>query len=232
MEGTIVAREAMEPETVEAMYELFQKYFVQRERRTFEADVADKDHVILIYAGAELVGFSTAQTSLENINGDELQVLFSGDTIVDRAYWGSGILERCWLELAVRISDQYQLPLYWFLICSGYRTYRYLPTFFKEFWPRYDAQTPPAAQALLDTVAQRRFGARYQDGVVRLPGGGALREGVSPVDERQLRNPDVAFFVRANPGHLRGDELACITRIAVDNLTPAGRRVWRRVTGK
>lgn len=232
MEGRIVRQEAVGPPTIEAMYELFQKYFVHRDRSTFEADLADKDHVILIYAGAELVGFSTAQTSLERINGDELPVLFSGDTIVDRAYWGSGILERCWLELAVRTSEQHQSPLYWFLICSGYRTYRYLPTFFKEFWPRYDAQTPPAAQALLDTLAQRRFGARYQDGVVCLPGGGALREGVSPVDERQLRNPDVEFFVKANPGHLRGDELACITRISSDNLTPAGRRVWRRVTGE
>lgn len=232
MEGKIVRREAVEPQTVTAMYELFQKYFVQCDRAVFDTDLAGKDHVILIYAGTELVGFSTAQTSLERINGDNLPIFFSGDTIIDRAYWGSGILERCWLKLAARTSELHQRPLYWFLICSGYRTYRYLPTFFKEFWPRYDSKTPQSVQDLLDTLAQRRFGARYQDGVVRLPGGGALREGVSPVDDTHLRNPDIAFFVKANPGHLRGDELPCITRISVDNLTPAGRRVWRRVTGE
>lgn len=232
MEGRIVRREDLESQTADAMYALFQKYFAQCDRGVFDSDLAAKDRVILIYASGNLVGFSTAQTCLERINGKELPILFSGDTIVDRAHWGSGILERCWLKLAVETSEQYRSSLYWFLICSGYRTYRYLPTFFKEFWPRHDSETPPTAQDLLDTLAERRFGVRYRGGVVHLQGGGALREGVSPVDDKLLRNPDIAFFVKANPGHWRGDELACVTRIAFDNLTPAGRRVWRRVTGE
>jgi hypothetical protein len=163
-----------------------------------------------------------------SIAGVELAVLVSGDTIVDRKHWGAGVLEPCWLRLALDVNREISGPLYWLLICSGYRTYRYLPTFFREFWPRYDIPTPPADQELLDAVARVEFGERYQNGIVRLKGG-YLREEVSPVDERQLRNPHVAYFVNANPGHVCGDELACITLIDESNFTKAGSKVLRRL---
>jgi hypothetical protein len=35
----------------------------------------------------------------------------------------------------------------------------------------------------------------------------------------------VSHFLRCNPGHARGDELACLAEIATDNLTAAGRRI-------
>jgi hypothetical protein len=35
----------------------------------------------------------------------------------------------------------------------------------------------------------------------------------------------VRFFVERNPGHIRGEELCCLARLARDNLTPAVRRV-------
>jgi hypothetical protein len=228
--GRIVDRCALGAQTADAMYALHARYFADHDRAGFDADLAGKDRVILMYAGQELIGFSTVEVSRESVAGRDVAVLFSGDTIVDRDHWGAGELERLWLVNALEVLERLALPLYWLLICSGYRTYRYLPVFFREFWPRWDVPTPPSMQSLLDTLARRRFGSRYRNGVVHI-GGGRLREGVSPVDPARLRNPHVAFFVEANPGHVRGDELACIARIAPSNLTRAGLRVLRRVRG-
>jgi hypothetical protein len=228
--GRIIDRRALGARTADAMYALHARYFADHNRAGFDADLAGKDRVILMYAGQELVGFSTIQVSRESVAGRGLAVLFSGDTIVDRDYWGAGELERLWLVNALEVLERFAMPLYWLLICSGYRTYRYLPVFFREFWPRWDVPTPPAMQSVLDTLAGRRFGSRYRNGVVHI-GGGCLREGVSPVDPARLRNPHVAFFVEANPGHVRGDELACITHITPSNLTRAGLRVLRQVRG-
>ena len=41
----------------------------------------------------------------------------------------------------------------------------------------------------------------------------------------RLRDPQVAFFARMNPGHARGDELACLTELSRANLTRAGQRM-------
>jgi hypothetical protein len=60
---------------------------------------------------------------------------------------------------------------------------------------------------------------------VRLAQGAALRPGVAEIDAQRLADPHVAFFRDINPGHARGDELACITELTLENLTPAGRRM-------
>ena len=39
------------------------------------------------------------------------------------------------------------------------------------------------------------------------------------------RRPLVRFFAAKNPGHLQGDELACLTEITRPNLTRAGERM-------
>jgi hypothetical protein len=116
------------------------------------------------------------------------------------------------------------------LISSGYKTYRFLTVFYKEFYPRYNCPTPPDIQALMDHLATQRFGADYHPelGVARFTKGATpLREGVASVTDERLRDPHVAFYIARNPGHVHGDELVCLTRIHPDNLTAAGKRLLR-----
>ncbi len=61
--------------------------------------------------------------------------------------------------------------------------------------------------------------------MVRLAHATPLRPGVAELESRHLRDPHVAYFTAANPGHARGDELACLTEVHPSNLTPAGRRM-------
>jgi hypothetical protein len=157
-----------------------------------------------------------------NVSG--ATVFFSGDTIVDRGRWGSWDLPRMWAQHVFGAADD---NTYWFLISSGYRTYRYLPLFFRDFIPRAggDATMKP----LLDTIAIAKFGDAYdpRTGVIRLAMPAPLRDGVSDPVTR-MTNPHVQFFVDANPGHAGGDELACLVRVDVANLTPAGLRMIGR----
>ena len=46
-------------------------------------------------------------------------------------------------------------------IVKGQRTYRYLRLFSKKFYPVYSSQTPKAIQAIMDQLAQTRFGNYY-----------------------------------------------------------------------
>ena len=148
-------------------------------------------------------------------------VFFSGDTIVARHRWGTFDLPRMWGRHVFAEADANS---YWFLISSGWRTYRFLPLFFRDFYPRDTTMKP-----LLDRVASSKFGDAYDPGtgVIRLHTPAPLREGVSDPEAR-MHNPHVRFFVEANPGHADGDELACLVRVAVDNLTPAGLRMIGR----
>jgi hypothetical protein len=192
----------------------------------FVADLAEKNWALLLEDESGLRGFST----LEIYETAGLTVVYSGDTIVERGAWATAALPKSWIAAVRALRERHPRgPLYWLLLTSGFRTYRFLPVFWREFWPRHDTLTPPEVQTLMDLLADQRFGPLYHQGagVVRFPEPQVLRAGLDEVPEGRLADPHVAFFLERNPGWVQGDELVCLTEIAETNLTPAGRRMWR-----
>jgi hypothetical protein len=232
--GSAVSRASVTHAERDEMYGLLQTYFCGTERERFEADLREKQSVILLRDtdSGRLRGFSTLMTITASIDGKEVVAFFSGDTIVDRDYWGERALSRLWaqtvFEEAERVLGQRPaVAVYWFLICSGYKTWRFLPVFFRTFYPNADGPTPPHAQRILDALGARKFGDQYlpASGIVRLRTATPLRPGIANVTAGRLRDPNVAFFARMNPGHVRGDELACLAELSRANLTRAGQRI-------
>ncbi len=213
----VVGRDELTRRDRDEMFALYTRYFATRARMVFERDLAEKEWVILLRDDDGAIdGFST----LMRMRVGDATVFFSGDTIVAQHRWGTTDLPRLWARHVFAAADA---NTYWFLISSGYRTYRYLPLFFRDFYPR-DATMKP----LVDRIATAKFGDAYdaRTGVIRLATPAPLREGISD-PELRMSNPHVRFFVEANPGHADGDELACLVRIDRGNLTPAGVRMLR-----
>ena len=115
------------------------------------------------------------------------------------------------------------------LICSGWRTYRFLPTFWREFFPRYDR--PMHAWQPLAKLASEHFGEQFdvKRGIVRFSKPACLRAEFRAVAEQRKMGPHVRYFEMCNPGHSQGDELVCLTCISDDNLTAAGHRMCDNV---
>jgi len=218
------------------MFELLSAYFEGTAREVFDSDLAEKDFVILLRdrGSAVIQGFSTCLQLRAPINGRDIVAFFSGDTIVDRRFWGESLLSRIWGQTifseADRISaERPDAEIFWFLICSGYKTFRFLPVFFREFYPNPCTETPCEMQAILDALGRIKFRERYDatTGIIRLETSTPLRPGVADINEQRLADPMTGFFIKKNPGHVRGDELACIAAISRSNLTRAGERMLR-----
>ncbi len=225
-------RSALSDHDIQQMFELFQTCFDQVTCHNFQHDLNKKDWVILLRDGYTnaIEGFSTLACYGTLCHGQPIGVIYSGDTIIRPAYWGTPELPRTWIKTVLKLGEGLPKPLYWLLISSGYKTYRFLTVFFKEFYPRYDRPTPPEIKALMDHLAGERFGADYdpESGVVRFSEGATpLRADVAEVTDRRLKDPHVAFFVAKNPGHSQGDELVCLACLHPDNFTAAGRRMAR-----
>jgi hypothetical protein len=190
----------------------------------FESDLAGKDRVLLLTSPeGHLSGFTTLQKSLEEWDGQTVTVFFSGDTVVEPSQRHRSELPRLWAQTVFPMVEQEAHPCYWFLICSGFRTYRFLPVFYRQFYPRYEEPTPPAVRRFLDQLGRRRFATLYdaERGVVRLDS-----PCLEPLPARKL-DAHANFFLENNPGWVEGHELACLTRLHPDNQTPALRRLLR-----
>jgi len=214
-----------------AMYELLCDHFEGVTRAVFETDLAEKDWVVLLEdATARLRGFSTFCMYTEQTpEGSPTTIVYSGDTIVDRSAWGTPTLPRSWIHAVYKVHATHfpGTKLFWLLITSGFRTYRFLPVFWRSFYPRFDEPTPAETQNWLQQIATNRFGQTYNPatGIVRLPSPQRLRGELRVVPIEKQADPHVAFFIASNPGHVDGDELVCLADLSREHLTPAGRRM-------
>ncbi len=205
------------------MFTLFEQYYDAVTLQQFLRDLQSKTVAILLTdEDGVLQGFSTLEVVYFESEDGPAIALFSGDTIISHKHWGEQKLSYAWCYFAGQVKRRNpDLPLYWFLIVKGHRTYRYLPAFTRKFYPNYREATPPKLQRIIDQLAADKFGAAYQTdaGVVHFPESqGHLRPRWTELDEKILGKPHVAYFLRANPGFARGDELVCITELCEQNM--------------
>lgn len=230
--STVTARTDLTLTDIQSMFCVFNESFEGASLDIFQRDLSGKNWAILLRDGesGELEGFSTLALYETAFDGKPLSVVYSGDTIIRPAYWGTPELPRSWIRTVLEKSAGLPQPLYWLLISSGYKTYRFLTVFYKEFYPCCNRPTPPEMKTLMDHLATQRFGADYHPelGIARFTRGATpLRSGVAEVTDERLHDPHVAFYIARNPGHIHGDELVCITRVHPDNFTAAGKRIFR-----
>ena len=215
----------------DAMFALMDRHYENMIRARFESDLAEKDWVILLLDDVtkDVCGFSTQALMSLNVEGRSVRCVFSGDTIVDPEHWGSSALALAFGKLALHWIETYpDDDVYWCLISKGFRTYRILSVYFRDFHPRYDANMPSQLRSIMAAVAQMKFPDRFdcERGIVKATSGSdRLRPGLGDVTAERLNDPNVRFFVERNPGHTDGDELCCIARMSPDNFSAAAERM-------
>ncbi len=215
-----------------AMLSLMHEHYQSVRDDVFAAELAEKDAVVMLRRGNQLIGFSTLKVAFSSVGSTPVTAFFSGDTVVQAQAQGYSELARLWsrhvfARAAAARAHEPARRVFWLLISAGYKTYRFLPLFFRRFLPAHDRPADPFDALAAHTLAEQRYGTSYDatSGVVRLRHPTPLRPGVAEPSAARRRDPHVAFFLAANPGHARGDELVCLTELHPGNLTRAGRRM-------
>ncbi len=196
-----------------------------------EEDLQDKNEAILVFSQETLVGFTTLKIYEHEWKGQNLLIVYSGDTIVDRAHWGQQALAFTWIAKMGAIKrERPDLPMYWFLIVKGHRTYKYLPVFGKSFYPHWSIDRSDL-KPLADALAQRKFGQDYnpETGVVEFAQSrGHLKPDIVLPTEEEKSKDAARFFLERNPNYIHGHELVCLCEITEQNMKPLTRRIFIR----
>ena len=234
LKASIQKRESLTESEIAGMCQLYLDYYEGSSLNLFTSDLAEKTHVIMLYSDTKMCGFSTLSLmDLDRGAGkkpEQYRALFSGDTIIHHDHWGEQALAEAFCTFAGQVKAQKpQTPLYWLLISKGYRTYRYLHLFSKDYWPSYRTNTSVELKYLLDELANKKFGEFYDPstGLIQFPNSrGHLRENWANIRDNMLERPEVKFFLQSNPLYAEGVELACFTLLEKDNLRSIARRAF------
>ncbi|MBI2474709.1 MAG: hypothetical protein HYV68_03330 [Candidatus Taylorbacteria bacterium] len=207
------------------MFGLLSLEFLGTRREDFIHDLEEKDAVALLRkecCDGEIVGFSTFMLLDLPIKDRKVKAVFSGDTTVlpdFRTSGGIGVeLGRYFME-AVQIFPSHEI--YYVLISKGWRTYKVLPFFFKNYAPKHDLQTSNRDKDVMDAFGCVKYPKDYDPdkGLImfsretqRLVPGSI--DAVPPPEP----DPHTAFFLKKNPTYLSGTELVCVGLVQVANF--------------
>lgn len=200
------------------MHAIFEANYANAPMDTFMSDLSRKDGVFLVRKKStdEIVGFSTLGLYDFTHEGRKVRGLFSGDTIIEKAYWGSRSLQSAFaFKLFTEALKHPFTRQYWLLISKGYKTYLLLSRNFPEHYPKR-GQDNPTLKALVTQYCETLFPGKLDTASMTLDFGvnaNCLKQDVAGIDdELRAREPDVAFFEQRNPHWQRGTELPCIGR--------------------
>jgi len=226
IEGRVIKKSELTDREIFSMFSLMNEFYDNMCMDVFRKDLDDKDYCLLLTSeSGDIVGFTTQKILSFDLNGMPIHGVFSGDTIIHRDYWGSLEMYVVFARFFFALAKEYE-RFYWFLISKGYKTYRMLPVFFSEFYPSYKKTVPPLEKAVMDGYASLLYPDEYnpETGVIEYTSvKDKLKDGVADITEKELRNPDIRFFIEANPNYRKGNDLVCLAQLSEDRLQPRAR---------
>ncbi len=207
------------------MFSVFEKYYANSSYDIFCKDLVSKDTAFLLLDRREnkIRGFST----IVNLNyvskgGKSHRGVFSGDTIIEKEFWGQGTLGVAFLKyLFIQKLKRPFSPLYWYLISKGFKTYLLMANNFDEHWPRHEEKTPELKRELIEGFSKIMYPENFDSklGLIKFPeeeSKDSLKFGVAPITRKlKEENKRVAFFDTINPNWQRGDELCCLASMTL-----------------
>jgi len=206
------------------MHKLFIQYYNNADLKTFTTDMAKKTGVFILEDKfrKRIVGFST-WTEMEVIEGGQKALgVFSGDTVIDKSYWGNKGLQKSFIKklFTTKLMNP-KRPVFWLLISKGYKTYLLLTNNFIQFYPCYQTHNEKLESIVDEYCTQLYPGAYCQES--RLLNFGdeyqSLREGVACITpEMKEKNHDIRHFEKLNPTWEQGTELPCVGKVTYSML--------------
>lgn len=206
---------------IDVMFSLMKQYYENVNEENFVSDLLKKQKVILLLNPEGIIkGFSTIAQGELVYNSKKIITLFSGDTVLDKDYWGHGALEMAFGRYLVQVKLQNMLtPVYWFLISKGYKTYLLMANNFSNHYPRFEKSTPMAFKEVMDIYYQNNFNEFYRPDEGRIyfnqNKSYHLKTQIADIKPEYRTNPKIAFFEKTNPEWAKGVELACVAEVTL-----------------
>ncbi|MBF0595516.1 MAG: hypothetical protein HQL22_11205 [Candidatus Omnitrophica bacterium] len=209
-----------------AMFHLMDQDYAGVTLDKMKRDLSNKQYLLLLSDEAgQLRGFTTMQIFDSYSKGHAVKIMYSGDTVISSEFRGELELMRAWWRFVCMLGKEHPgIDLYWMLISKGWRTYKFLPLFFKEFYPNRSCETPKEFREFIDRLGTFKFPKEYKKGLVTPQQPDFLRSGMSDIPVNRKNDADVIFFLEKNPDFYKGTELVCVTKLHSANLTRTGFR--------
>ena len=215
--------EELSKEQTKRMFFLLQENYNSVNPKIFKEELYKKDF-ILIFADQEqqIQGFTSIAINPAQTGTKKYNIIFSGDTVISPDFWGTRELVKAWIYSLGRIvaTDPHK-KYYWNLNSKGHRTYLLLPIFCRTYYPGLGNRNAPELFKILDRVSTLLYPDIWNPtkGIIDYPfSQGELKPELAAASYKKIKNKHIEFYLQKNTGFIKGQELACLTEMCLENM--------------
>lgn len=203
------------------MHKVFVQYYHNADLNNFVTDMGKKTGVILLQDrdSKKIIGFST-WTELEIVkNGKKSIGIFSGDTVVEKRFWGNKELQKTFVKqlLKTKIKNP-NTSVFWLLISKGYKTYLLLTNNFPKHYPSHKKNNIKL-ESIVDDYCEQLYPSAYNKENRLLNFGNDyqyLKDDVAEITSNMTKeNLEIRHFTKLNPSWQQGTELPCVGEVSI-----------------
>jgi hypothetical protein len=235
----IIDAKSISEEALDELFALFQTQYEGTSREKFAKDFREKSSVAVLRDRRDnrLVGFCTFVDFTVPIELDgkvqDVGVMFVGDTVKAREYWGERGIQLAIMYIALEASLRHSpRPFVWWHLTKGFRSFLGVAPNLGITYPNPFSATPPFYAAVLNAVGAHRYPEQWnaERGVVEVSDYHVAKSIQEPPPH--LRgNPWLEFYLERNPGHTVGHELAGVALLTPREIAlTSARLVARQLT--
>lgn len=214
--GKYLERAQISQPQLKEMYAIYAQYYENTNFPLFLKDFSNKHGAILIFhpKTARIVGFSTMAVHQFEFGHQRYTFVFSGDTVIEREFWGTRALQASFAKLLIKLRFQYPMDeFYWLLISKGYKTYLLMANNNYTYYPNLENKHQHLAPVV--EYYCKKFFPQYYCELTKLLNFGEdyqpLKGDVAPITHQmRIENPKIDYFAQLNPTWEQGTELPCI----------------------
>jgi hypothetical protein len=203
------------------MHKVFVQYYHNANLHNFVTDMGKKTGVIILQEKntKKIIGFSTWTELDITTNGKKSIGIFSGDTVVEKEYWGNKELQKTFVKqlLKTKIKNP-QTSVFWLLISKGYKTYLLLTNNFPKHYPSHKRNNIKL-ESIVDEYCEQLYADAYNKDNRLLNFGDNyqyLKDDVAEITPHMTdENLEIRHFTKLNPSWQQGTELPCVGEVSI-----------------
>jgi hypothetical protein len=215
--------------TKEEMWEVYQTYYTYQ-REAFMQRIAQNTHFAMYHVNGKLIGFTGIRIDRQRIEGKKRLFIYFCQSVIEQAFRGKSLIQQTGLRLIGRLAGELlTCKAYFWADASTYRAYLVFAKSLQEYYPCRTSPTPTPVKSMVKYLGERHFGDTYSSitGTIHKPAHYVNDFSLS-ISTEKLSDPDIRFYLGANPLHNQGNDLLVMAPVSRGNVGRLLRRFLKK----
>ena len=190
-----------------------------------------RERLALYYSKGAIIGCATIDIRSEVFEGRKTCCIYTGNTWIRKDWRNANLIQLLAFISMIKAKTHYpRHALFWFFGSNNYMSYRLLYRNFETFWPHPNIPTPTWHKQYMQHLGVVYYGEDLDKDTLiwRQENTRSFKDEDIALDECQLQDPFIQYYLSINPRYTQGDRLMCMAPLNLKSVSNVAKLAFLR----